>query len=571
MSKHFNRLRGIGRRALGLNSLDLNTQINNLTTTRDKLPTLTFNATEEVAAAKVLSKLVETYHLQGTSGGVKEGVENPIPVLNVEEIKSEAFTSLCAVTTTTSVIDSTKKQIDTLFELVGNISEGFDDSTLSTIINFDRFLSNSEDYADSSLYQYFYELVYSGKLKIEKEKEPHLSKSYTYTLEEKGGDTLSLLFTPGGYIQEKGNQFSIGPIDGKENVFNVYQNGTATGDPVATITYNKEKDAFSSFTVSEGEKQLTYTLKFESVLMKGGKVTETTYKEVDKLVLNLKSTYEKNLTEYLPSFMKYQNWAKDLVDTYFSKLEKPVKEEDVKEGFVREDLTPDYAYNYSNLTNDLVSDLLFFDGQSRQTKINSMEGQKKQINIAVINLGIQNDSSKNILTSFGEINLEVKVETLSNLELESVKITDTIEELRTEESKISEAEIKKKEQTEEIRESVAEEDVTFLKKNDLVNIISASEAHKLSLKYLVSTKIDGLIKDAANQGLYEIEIIDGLTAIEVNFLLELGYVIKESTEPKKVGSRVVDVSTFTISWEGANSSGRVLEGPIAGPIGVVQP
>ena len=109
MSKHFNRLRGIGRRALGLNSLDLNTQINNLTTTRDRLPTLTFNATEEVAAAKVLSKLVETYHLQGTSGGVKEGVKNPIPVLNVEEIKSEAFTSLCAVTTTTSVIDATKK------------------------------------------------------------------------------------------------------------------------------------------------------------------------------------------------------------------------------------------------------------------------------------------------------------------------------------------------------------------------------------------------------------------------------------------------------------------------------
>lgn len=563
MSKHFNRLRGIGRRALGLNSLDLNTQINNLTTTRDKLPTLTFNATEEVAAAKVLSKLVETYHLQGTSGGVKEGVENHIPVLNVEEIKSEAFTSLCAVTTTTSVIDATKKQIDSLFELSGRISEGFDASTLSTIINFDRFLSNSENYADSSLYQYFYELVYSGKLKIEREKEPHLNKAYTYTLVEKGGDNIPLLYTPGGYLQdEKSNQFSIGPIDGKENVFNVYQNGTATGDPVATITYNKEKDAFSSFTVGEGEKQLTYTLKFESELVKGGKVSETTYKEVDKLVLNLKSTYEKNLTEYLPSFMKYQSWVKDLVDTYFSKLEKPVKEEGEKEELIKEDLTPDYAYNYSNLTNDLVVDLLSFDGQDRQTKINSMEGQKKQINIAVINLGIQNDSSKNILTSFGKINLEAKEETLSNLELESVKITNTIEELRTEESKISEAEIKKKEQTEEIRESVAEEDVTFLKKNELVNIISASEAHKLSLKYLVSTKIDGLIKDAANQGLYEIEIIDGLTAIEVNFLLELGYVIKESTEPKKIGNKVVEVSTFTISWEDANSSGEKLEGPL---------
>ena len=560
MSKHFNRLRGIGRRALGLNSLDLNTQINNLTTTRDKLPTLTFNATEEVAAAKVLSKLVETYHLQGTSGGVKEGVENPIPVLNVEEIKSEAFTSLCAVTTTTSVIDATKKQIDSLFELSGRISEGFDASTLSTIINFNRFLSNSENYADSSLYQYFYELVYSGKLKIEKEKEPHLSKSYSYTLVEKGGDNLSLLYTPGGYLQEKESQFSIGPIDGKENVFNVYQNGTATGDPVATITYNKEKDAFSSFTVGEGEKQLTYTLKFESELVRGGKVSETTYKEVDRLVLNLKSTYEKNLTEYLPSFMKYQSWVKDLVDTYFSKLEK--SKEGEKEGVKEDDLTPDYAYNYSNLTNDLVVDLLSFDGQDRQTKINSMEGQKKQINIAVINLGIQNDSSKNILTSFGKINLEVKEETLSNLELESVKITNTIEELRTEESKISEYETKKKEQTEEIRESVAEEDVTFLKKNDLVNIISASEAHKLSLKYLVSTKIDGLIKDAANQGLYEIEIIDGLTAIEVNFLLELGYVIKESTEPKKKGNRVVEVSTFTISWEGANSSGKGLGEPL---------
>ena len=564
MSRHFNRLRGIGRRSLGLNSLDLNTQITNLTTTRDKLPTLTFNATEEVAAAKVLSKLVETYHLQGTSGGLRKGVEDPIPVLNVEEIKTEAFTSLCAVTTTTSVIDRTKKQIDSFFNAAGTIGEGFDGSTLSTIINFDRFLSNSENYADSSLYQYFYELVYSGKLKIEREKEPHLSKNYTYTLEEKGGDTLSLLFTPGGYIQEKGNQFSIGPIEGKENAFNVYQNGTATGDPVTTITYNKEKDVFSSFTVGEGEKQLTYTLKFKSLLLKGGKVTETTYKEVDKLVLNLKSTYEKNLTEYLPSFMKYQNWAKDLVDTYFSKLEKPVSEEDGKEGgIIERDLTPDYAYNYSNLTNDLVLDLLFFDGEDRQTKINSMEGQKKQINIAVINLGIQNDSSKNILTSFGEINLEVKEKTLSNFELESVKITTTIEELRKEESKISEVEREKREQTEEIRESVAEEDVTFLKKNDLVNIISASEAHKLSLKYLVSTKIDGLIKDAANQGLYEVEIEEGLSLIEVNFLLELGYFIKESTEQKKKGNRVVEVSTFTISWEDGNSiSGEAPKEPL---------
>ena len=158
MSRHFNRLRGIGRRSLGLNSLDLNTQITNLTTTRDKLPTLTFNATEEVAAAKVLSKLVETYHLQGTSGGLRKGVEDPIPVLNVEEIKTEAFTSLCAVTTTTSVIDRTKKQIDSFFNAAGTIGEGFDGSTLSTIINFDRFLSNSENYADSSLYQYFYEL-----------------------------------------------------------------------------------------------------------------------------------------------------------------------------------------------------------------------------------------------------------------------------------------------------------------------------------------------------------------------------------------------------------------------------
>jgi hypothetical protein len=185
-----------------------------------------------------------------------------------------------------------------------------------------------------------------------------------------------------------------------------------------------------------------------------------------------------------------------------------------------------------------------------------MEGQKKQINIAVINLGIQNDSSKNILTSFGKINLEVKVETLSNLELESVKITDTIEELRTEESKISEAEIKKKEQTEEIRESVAEEDVTFVKKNELVSIVSASDAHKLSLKYLVSTKIDNLIKEAAGKGLFNIEL-ENITAIEVSLLLELGYVIEESTEPKKKGNKVVEVSTFTISWEDGNSFGKL--------------
>ena len=32
-----------------------------------------------------------------------------------------------------------------------------------------------------------------------------------------------------------------------------------------------------------------------------------------------------------------------------------------------------------------------------------------------------------------------------------------------------------------------------------------------------------------------------------------GYYIKETTEPKKSGNRVIEVTTWTINWESANS------------------
>jgi hypothetical protein len=56
--------------------------------------------------------------------------------------------------------------------------------------------------------------------------------------------------------------------------------------------------------------------------------------------------------------------------------------------------------------------------------------------------------------------------------------------------------------------------------------------------------------------LFNIEL-ENITAIEVSLLLELGYVIEESTEPKKKGNKVVEVSTFTISWEDGNSFGKL--------------
>ena len=54
------------------------------------------------------------------------------------------------------------------------------------------------------------------------------------------------------------------------------------------------------------------------------------------------------------------------------------------------------------------------------------------------------------------------------------------------------------------------------------------------------------------KGFFEVEVFE-LTDIEAKLLLDAGYYIKETTEPKKSGNRVIEVTTWTINWESANS------------------
>jgi hypothetical protein len=65
-------------------------------------------------------------------------------------------------------------------------------------------------------------------------------------------------------------------------------------------------------------------------------------------------------------------------------------------------------------------------------------------------------------------------------------------------------------------------------------------------------RVDKIIKESIEKGLFEVEVFD-LTDIEAKLLLDGGYYIKETTEPRKTGNTIIQVSSWTINWESANS------------------
>ena len=100
-------------------------------------------------------------------------------------------------------------------------------------------------------------------------------------------------------------------------------------------------------------------------------------------------------------------------------------------------------------------------------------------------------------------------------------------------------------------------DTTFIDKAGLSegSIISAQSAHTETLKIYSGARVDKIIKEAIAEGKFEVEVFE-LTDIEAKLLLDAGYYIKETTDPKKSGNRIIEVTTWTINWESANSISR---------------
>ena len=214
---------------------------------------------------------------------------------------------------------------------------------------------------------------------------------------------------------------------------------------------------------------------------------------------------------------------------------------------------------YTQFTNDIIDEIeyLFYGSLSKSDRINSIERYRKNISIAVLNLGTQNDNSKNILSTYGEDNLIVVKDTLNSLNKENDEIDTKITTLQTEKTTINEFDLERREQLEDLEEILGGVDTTFIDKAGLSDgsIISAKSAHTETLKIYTGQRINKIINETILKGEFEVEVFE-LTDIEAKLLLDGGYYIKETTEPVKSGNRVVQKSSWTINWESANSVGE---------------
>lgn len=572
MSKHLRALGKLKKNVLGLSTTNLDTEITSLSERRDKLPTLIYEKTDEAIAAEVLANMVDKYHLKEASLIERNGKDGRVTLDFPSSIEVTTFVDainveLSAKCETQTVIDSAKKKVDAFFGVKGMVPiGGIDGDTTSSILNYQRFNNNAYDYVDSSRYIHFVNLVEKGDLRLEFEvakPATHLNTLiYIYTLksDENGKEKLSpSKEVLGGIRNEKGNIVIV--KSDKENVYNVFTNVSATGTPATTTTYDLNKESFSDFVVEVKEDlKVTYSLTFE----KNGLIkeelqvpTERSFIQVEKLVLAYRDTYIKNYTEYLPEFAQLKYFLNQNLEYEFGKYESrffegPRGEELGEELSDFEKLKS----KYTNFTNDIIDELsnLFYGNKTNSQKINVIEGYRKNISISVLNLGTQNDNSKNILRTYGESNLIVVKDELNSLNTENVEIDAKITTLQSEKTIISEVEVERREQTEDLEEILGGVDTTFIDKMGLSKdtIISAKSAHTETLKIFTGDRINTIIKDTIAKGKFEVEVFD-LTDIEAKLLLDGGYYIKETTEPRKTGNTIIQVSSWTINWESANS------------------
>ena len=574
MSKHLRALGKLKKNVLGLSTANLDTEITSLGQRRDKLPTLIYEKTDESAAAEVLANMVDKYHLKEASLIKKEVKDkltgNITTTLNfpssmeVTTFINTINEELSAKCETQIVIDSAKKRAEGFFSVKSVVEpiSGIDGDTISSITNYQRFNDNAYNYTESSMYLHFINLVEKGDLKLEFEvTNPHFNTlSYTYTLTSELGSKEKLVTskgTPDGAINnEKGNILIV--KSDKENVYNVFTNLSATGTPVTTTTYDLNTESFSKIElVDEKGGKTSFSLTFEKNDFIGKELklpTEKSFEVVERLVLAYRDTYIKNYMEYLPDFTQLKYFLTQNLEDVFGKYVPRVFEGELggEEISDIEKLKSKFTY----FTNDIIDTLssLFYGDLSKSKRINEIERYRKNISIAVLNLGKQNDNSKNILSTFGESNLIVVKNELNSLNKENGDIDKKIEVLQTEKTTISEVEVERREQTEDLEEILGGVDTTFIDKAGLSegSIISAKSAHTETLKIYTGQRINKIINETILKGEFEVEVFE-LTDIEAKLLLSAGYYIKETTEPVKSGNRVVQKSSWTINWESANS------------------
>lgn len=570
MSKHLRALGKLRKNVLGLTTTNLNTEITSLGERRDKLPTLIYEKTDEATAAEVLSNMVDKYHLKEASlveimgkieGESSLGFPSSMEVTTFINTINEELSAKCE---TQTVIDSAKRKVAEFFSVKtgGLINSGIDGTTTSSILNYQKFNDNAYNYTDSSKYLHFINLVEKGDLKLEFSDAVHtIGKEYTYTLisDNRGKLTLNyVLDKETGDEKLSYENFSIVPTD-KENVFNFIDTGVSS-DPLTTITFDGKTELFNDFKITNGKgEEEKFSLVFSSELERGANrvPTEKSFAEVERLALAYRDTYIKNYREYLPDFAQLKYFLNKELEYEFGKYELRIRFPEEGEEELSD--VDKLRSKYTQFTNDIIDEIeyLFYGSLSKSDRINSIERYRKNISIAVLNLGTQNDNSKNILSTYGEDNLIVVKDTLNSLNKENDEIDTKITTLQTEKTTINEFDLERREQLEDLEEILGGVDTTFIDKAGLSDgsIISAKSAHTETLKIYTGQRINKIINETILKGEFEVEVFE-LTDIEAKLLLDGGYYIKETTEPVKRGNRVVQKSSWTINWESANSVGE---------------
>lgn len=146
MSKHYKQLKKLNKRALGLSTTDINSEIETVNKRRSNLSTLLYNQSQKVIGSGVIADMVDKYHLKSVGAA------------------DEINTSLSAKCENTDVIGTYKKNVLTFFDSGFKVGELTQIS--STIALYTQFLTYVENYANDKLRLYVEKLLESGKLKL---------------------------------------------------------------------------------------------------------------------------------------------------------------------------------------------------------------------------------------------------------------------------------------------------------------------------------------------------------------------------------------------------------------------
>ena len=139
MSKHYKQLKKLNKRALGLSTTDINSEIETVNNRRSNLSTLLYNQSQKVIGSGVIADMVDKYHLKSVGAA------------------DEINTSLSAKCENTDVIGTYKKNVLTFFDSGFRVGELTQIS--STIALYTQFLTYVENYANDNLRLYVEKLL----------------------------------------------------------------------------------------------------------------------------------------------------------------------------------------------------------------------------------------------------------------------------------------------------------------------------------------------------------------------------------------------------------------------------